>query len=118
MCPKFMDASKRVEWANPENTYKYFPTEEPWTWEQRYPSEGPAEHGEPPSQGEWQSEGFNRWKNSALSQAKGAARANPAIGYCDDGWQTCSCWKNQQQATLDKFQPRTSGKWLETCLSW
>ena len=52
MCPRFMDASKRAKQADPENTYKYFPTEEPWTWEQRYSSKEPAVHGEPPSQGE------------------------------------------------------------------
>ena len=39
-------------------------------------------------------------------KAKVSTGANPAIGYCDDGWQTCSCRQNLQQATLDKFQPR------------
>jgi len=33
-CPKFIECSKRLEQLNPESTYTYFPTNEPWTWEQ------------------------------------------------------------------------------------
>src|SRR5882724_6299669 len=33
-CPKFLDRSKRLEQLNPESMYTYFPTNEPWTWEQ------------------------------------------------------------------------------------
>ena len=34
MCPKFIEASKRLEYLNPESMYIYFPSDEPWTWEQ------------------------------------------------------------------------------------
>ena len=33
-CPKFIENSRRLEQLNPESTYIYFPTDEPWTWEQ------------------------------------------------------------------------------------
>ena len=33
-CPKFIENSRRLEQLNPEGMYIYFPTEEPWTWEQ------------------------------------------------------------------------------------
>jgi len=32
--PKFTEESKRLKYLNPESTYIYFPTDEPWTWEQ------------------------------------------------------------------------------------
>ena len=33
-CPKFMAACQKVERTDPENTYKYFPDDNPWMWEQ------------------------------------------------------------------------------------
>jgi len=33
-CPKFIESSRRLEQLNPESTCIYFPTDEPWTWEQ------------------------------------------------------------------------------------
>src|SRR5882672_2473644 len=33
-CPKFMQAARKLEERDPESTYKFFPTDEPWTWEQ------------------------------------------------------------------------------------
>ena len=33
-CPKFMVAYQKVERMDPENTYKYFPDDNPWTWEE------------------------------------------------------------------------------------
>jgi len=33
-CPKFTEESKRLKHLNPESMYIYFPTDEPWTWEQ------------------------------------------------------------------------------------
>ena len=34
MCPKFVEACKRLEDRDPERSYKFFPTNEPWMWEQ------------------------------------------------------------------------------------
>ncbi|KAF8584201.1 hypothetical protein K439DRAFT_1294213, partial [Ramaria rubella] len=34
MCLKFIDQCHCVEACDPENFYKYFPTDEHWTWEQ------------------------------------------------------------------------------------
>ena len=35
LCPGFLAASKRMEEADPKHTYKYFPRQEAWTWEQQ-----------------------------------------------------------------------------------
>jgi len=34
LCPAFLAASKRLEDTDPEHTYKYFPNQDEWTWEQ------------------------------------------------------------------------------------
>ena len=36
LCPSFIALSKKMECQNPESSYRYFPTDEPWTWEQLY----------------------------------------------------------------------------------
>lgn len=33
-CPKYAEASRRIELTDLEHSYKFFPGEEPWTWEQ------------------------------------------------------------------------------------
>ena len=33
MCPKFVEACKRLKVRDPERSYKFFLTDEPWTWE-------------------------------------------------------------------------------------
>jgi len=33
-CPKFKEGCKKIDTANPESTYRFFPLDEPWTWEQ------------------------------------------------------------------------------------
>ena len=33
-CPKFLASCDRLKKGNPESTYKYFPDNNPWTWEQ------------------------------------------------------------------------------------
>jgi len=33
-CPKFKEACRRLEGQDLESSYRYFPCDEPWTWEQ------------------------------------------------------------------------------------
>ena len=34
MCPPYISAADKIEKTDPENTYKYFTDNNPWTWEQ------------------------------------------------------------------------------------
>jgi len=34
MCPRFLEASRRLERLDPESMYIYFPSDYLWTWEQ------------------------------------------------------------------------------------
>ena len=34
LCPRFLEECGRIESSDPEHTYKYFPNQEAWTWEQ------------------------------------------------------------------------------------
>ena len=34
-CPQFIEICNKLEQTDPENTYKYFPNDSKWTWEQR-----------------------------------------------------------------------------------
>ena len=36
LCPSFIALSKKMERQNLESSYRFFPTDEPWTWEQLY----------------------------------------------------------------------------------
>ena len=40
LCPTFIEVRKRAECADPEHTYRFFPGQEPWTWEQIIPNHG------------------------------------------------------------------------------
>ena len=71
-----MDATKRVEQSDLENTYKFVPTEEPWTWEQRYPVGQAAGGIGLQSQWECLREPFNRWNNDAAGDNSDANRVN------------------------------------------
>ncbi|KAF8592205.1 hypothetical protein K439DRAFT_1643810 [Ramaria rubella] len=33
LCPKFIEQCRQMEANDPENSYKYFPTDKPWTWQ-------------------------------------------------------------------------------------
>ena len=33
LCPKFIEECKRAERMDPERSYRFFPAQEPWTWE-------------------------------------------------------------------------------------
>jgi len=41
LCPHFLEASRQLEITDPEHTYRFFPSQEPWTWEQVPPKSGP-----------------------------------------------------------------------------
>jgi len=34
LCPMFLEACKWLETSDPEHMYKYFPSQDTWTWEQ------------------------------------------------------------------------------------
>jgi len=59
LCPKFIEECKRAEKMDPEHSYKYFPAQEPWTWEQegeygsKRASRGACEVGGPGAGSEW-----------------------------------------------------------------
>jgi len=39
--PCFLEAGRWLEITDPEHTYRFFPSQEPWTWEQAPPESGP-----------------------------------------------------------------------------
>jgi hypothetical protein len=103
-CPKFLAASERIEKSDPESTYKYFPDENPWTWEQQH-TEGEKLMGNVPVTGTRELEApplevprntqhtIQRLETPDQGQAgepetgQRRGRANPQIGHRDDGWQ-------------------------------
>ena len=69
-CPKFITACDNVEKTDPEHTYKYFPNDNPWTWEQHSHigdstdagdlfQKATTQHNTPCNP--WSQEPYNRW---------------------------------------------------------
>jgi hypothetical protein len=48
-CPVFSAACTAAEKSDPEHTYKYFPNENPWTWEQQNTTEEAEDANNPPN---------------------------------------------------------------------
>jgi len=45
LCLRFIDECRRAEKTDPEHTYRYFPMQEGWTWEQEGRDEGVRTEG-------------------------------------------------------------------------
>jgi hypothetical protein len=84
-----------MEKANPENSYKYYPSEEPWTWEQRYQEavESPEEQSNSTTDRNnhpHDRESYDRWAENTEQNHRGTEQnrqskdlANPEIGHRD-----------------------------------
>jgi len=111
-CPSFIEASRRIELRDLESSYRYFPSDEPWTWEQEggtWPQEeGLGRKNREPDQrgGGWVNETTGalgedvdgEWdlpvpagggSQAAASQgaSRGPGSSNLPVGSQDDGWQ-------------------------------
>ena len=69
LCPAFREASKWIECTDPEHTYRYFLGQEPWTWEQVTPSQGPNTGG---------------WRNASMVSPQDAANMDIGGMWADD----------------------------------
>jgi len=82
LCPAFLAASKRLEDTDPKHTYKYFPNQDEWTWEEQLGFEHlgpPSRHGPMSGRdhGNVRQDNENGWQ-----QARGENRDR------DNGWTT------------------------------
>jgi hypothetical protein len=117
-CPTFVSACQTIEKADPEGTYKYFPNDEPWTWEQRGQQEAtvdaaellqrtlerdtrPNEAKQPQHHGT-QGDSRERGGSGQGEGGRGRHNANPGLGHRDAGWQG----RDRRQRTLDEYGRR------------
>ena len=111
-CPSFIEVSRRLELWDLENSYRYFPSDEPWTWEQEgctWPQEEGLgqKNGEPDRwgggwvneatgalgedvDGEWDlpaPAGGGLQAMASQGASRGLGSTNLPVGSQDDGWQ-------------------------------
>jgi uncharacterized protein YoxC len=114
-CPIFISTCQAIERADPEGTYKYFPNDKPWTWEQRGQRETTADaaellkrvierdtipnEAEQPQHPRTRGDRRDQGGSGQVEAGRGKHNTNPEMGHRDTGWQG----RDRRQRTLDEY---------------
>lgn len=128
LCPRFVELAEKMEKQDPENTYKYFPNDDTWTWEQRYqetsepqnnmhPTGTQNNNGYGDNRTQAEDTGYDRWAGSPRNFTEGehseissgSQRINPPIGVSDWGWNTSQNRIMRQMQIDQEFDRITAG---------
>ena len=127
-CPKFTQLADKLEKQDTDSTYKYFPNDEAWTWEQQYQEANETQnntharehqnnnnyraenqHAEEPQFDRWADNTRNYTTGERGGGSSGSQRINPPIGVSDRGWNTSQNRRLRQTQIDQEFDRIATG---------